>query len=87
VIRPQTARAPDTLCASGAVQINGRSSCLLSRTDGRVNLQKLLGLIVIALLLFFVFTRPAVAGGMVVDGLGLLRDGAERISTFFTTIV
>lgn len=52
-----------------------------------MNVQKLLGLIVIALLLFFVFTRPASAGGLVTDGLGLLRDGAERIVTFITTVV
>jgi hypothetical protein len=52
-----------------------------------LNLQKLLGLIVIALLLFFVFTRPAAAGNLVTDGLGLLRDGAERVITFVTTVV
>jgi hypothetical protein len=52
-----------------------------------VNVQKLLGLIVIALLLFFVFTRPATAGGMVTDGLSLLRDGADRVVTFITTVV
>jgi hypothetical protein len=54
---------------------------------GLVDLKKLLTLIVVALALFFVFTRPQTAGTLVTDGLGLLRVGAEQVVAFITSIV
>jgi hypothetical protein len=54
---------------------------------GLVDLKKLLTLIVVALALFFVFTRPQAAGNLVTNGLGLLKTGAEQVVAFITTIV
>jgi hypothetical protein len=52
-----------------------------------VDLKKLLTLIVVALALFFVFTRPQAAGNLVTNGLGLLKAGAEQVVAFITTVV
>jgi hypothetical protein len=59
----------------------------LRRNGGQVDLKKLLTLIVVALALFFVFTRPQAAGSLVTNGLGLLKVGAEQVVAFITTIV
>jgi len=69
-------RAPDTIDPVDAVQKHEGIGATPRGIGGQVDLKKLLTLIVVALALFFVFTRPQTAGNLVTDGLGLLRDGA-----------
>lgn len=80
-------RVPDTMGLAHAVQKHVRGFDPPTANGGLVDLKKLLTLIVVALALFFVFTRPQTAGNLVTDGLGLLRDGAEQVVAFITSIV
>jgi hypothetical protein len=80
-------RVPDTMGLAHAVQKHGTRVSSPTANGGQVDLKKLLTLIVVALALFFVFTRPQTAGNLVTDGLGLLRDGAEQVVAFITAIV
>lgn len=57
------------------------------RTVGAVNVKKILGLLVIALLIFFVITQPSGAANSVQNIGGILRDAAQSITTFFTQLV
>lgn len=52
-----------------------------------VDVRKLVGLIVIALLLFFVFTQPDSAANSVHNILGMLRDGAESVVRFVQKVI
>jgi hypothetical protein len=52
-----------------------------------VNVKKIVGLLAIALLLFFVFTQPENAAGSVSSIGTTLRDGAESVITFVTELV
>ncbi len=52
-----------------------------------VNVKKVVGLLAIALLLFFVFTQPENAAGSVSNIGTTLRDGAESVITFVTQLV
>jgi hypothetical protein len=52
-----------------------------------VNVKKIVGLLAIALLLFFVFTQPDSAAGSLQNIGTTLRDGAESIIRFFTQLV
>jgi hypothetical protein len=79
------ARVPDTLNTIGAVQINSGSRPV--RTVVVVNVKKIVGLLAIALLLFFVFTQPDNAAGSVTSIGTTLRDGAESIIRFVTQLV
>lgn len=51
-----------------------------------MNVKKIVGLLAIAFLLFFVITQPAGAAGVVQSILGTLRDAAEAIASFFRTL-
>jgi len=82
-IRP---RAPDTLDTIGAVQ-NQMQVSVPSRTVVVVNVKKIVGLLAIALLLFFVFTQPDNAAGSVTSLGTTLRDGAESVIRFVTQLV
>jgi hypothetical protein len=77
---------PDTADASRAVQI-----MVLGRTHVQigvvVNVKKIVGLLAIALLLFFVFTQPDSAAGSLQSIGTTLRDGAESVIRFFTQLV
>jgi hypothetical protein len=53
----------------------------------RVHVKRIVGLLVIALLVFWVFVNPDSAAGTVRDIAALLRDGAESIIRFFTQLV
>jgi hypothetical protein len=77
---------PDTADAPRAVQIMvlGR---LHVQIGVRVNVRKIVGLIAIALLLFFVFTQPDSAAGSLQSIGTTLRDGAESVIRFFTQLV
>lgn len=58
-----------------------------SRTVVVVNVKKIVGLLAIALLLFFVFTQPDSAAGSVTSIGTTLRDGAESVIRFVTQLV
>ena len=55
--------------------------------DGRVHVKRIVGLLVIALLVFWVFVSPDSAADTVQDIGSLLREGAENVITFFTELV
>lgn len=52
-----------------------------------VNIRRIVGLIAIALLLFFVFTQPDSAAGSLQNIGSTLQDGAESVIRFFTQLV
>lgn len=52
-----------------------------------MDVKKIVGLLVIALLLFFVFTQPDSAANSVQNIGTTLRDGAQSITRFFTRLV
>jgi hypothetical protein len=52
-----------------------------------VHVKRIVGLLVIALLVFWVFISPESAADTVQDIGSLLREGAESIITFFTQLV
>ena len=52
-----------------------------------MNVKKIVGLLALALLLFWVFTQPDSAAGSVQNIGTTLRDGAESIIRFFTQLV
>lgn len=52
-----------------------------------VNVKKIVGLLAIALLLFFVFTQPDTAAGSLQSIGTTLRNGAESVIQFFTALV
>jgi hypothetical protein len=53
----------------------------------RVHVKRIVGLLVIALLVFWVFVNPDSAAGTVRDIGSLLREGAENVIRFFTQVV
>jgi hypothetical protein len=53
----------------------------------RVYVKRIVGLLVIALLVFWVFVDPDSAADTVQDIGSLLREGAESVITFFTSLV
>lgn len=50
-------------------------------------MKRLVGLVVIALLVFWVLAQPDSAAGTVQAILSTLRDGAESVVRFFTRLV
>jgi hypothetical protein len=52
-----------------------------------VNVKKIVGLLAIALLVFFVFTQPDGAASSVQNIGATLRDGAESVIRFVTQLV
>lgn len=52
-----------------------------------MNVKKIVGLLAIALLIFFVITQPDGAANSVQSIAGTLRDAAESITSFFTQLV
>jgi len=77
---------PDTLGPAGAVQISGNRS-FYARTVGVVNLKKIVGFLVIALVVFYIFTQPDSAAGSLESIGTTLRDGAESVIRFFNQLV
>jgi hypothetical protein len=64
------------------------SGCTHSVQNGvLVNVKKIVGLLAIALLIFFVITQPGTAATSVQNIGDTLRDAAESITTFFTRLV
>jgi hypothetical protein len=54
---------------------------------GVVNVKKIVGLLAIALLIFFVITQPGTAATSVQNIGEILRNAAESITSFFTRLV
>jgi hypothetical protein len=63
-----------------------RKSSSLRATD-RVYVRRIVGLLVVALLIFWVFVNPDSAADTVQDIGSLLREGAENVISFFTQLV
>jgi hypothetical protein len=76
---------PDTVDTIGTAQSTVVVS-VTSRTVVVVNVKKIVGLLAIALLLFFVFTQPDSAAGSVQSVGTTLRDGAESVIRFVTEL-
>lgn len=53
---------------------------------GLVNLKKLIVLVVVAFLLFFLITQPTGSAGVVTNILTWLKDGATAIVTFVRSL-
>lgn len=78
---------PDTLGRPGAVQIRTEALPRRLGTVVWVNVKKIVGLLAIALLIFFVVTQPGSAAQSVQNIGGILSDAANSIVTFFTELV
>lgn len=52
-----------------------------------MNLKKILGILAIVLIIFWIVTRPDSAAGSVESLGGTLHDWADNVTTFFTEIV
>jgi hypothetical protein len=52
-----------------------------------VNVKKIVGVLAVALLLWFVFTQPDSAAGSMQSIGTTLRDGADSVIRFFTQLV
>jgi hypothetical protein len=51
-----------------------------------VKLKKIVGLLAIAFVLFWIITQPASSAGVVQSVLGTLRDAAQGIATFLQSV-
>jgi hypothetical protein len=58
-----------------------------SRTVVVVNVKKIVGVLAVALLLWFIFTQPDNAAGSMQNIGTTLRDGADSVIRFFTQLV
>jgi hypothetical protein len=67
----------------------GRQGSVIVNPAGRdrVYVKRIIGLLVIALLVFWVFISPDSAAGTVRDIAALLREGADSVIRFFTQVV
>ena len=52
-----------------------------------MNLKRIVGFLVLALLIFFIITQPESAADSVQNIGATLRDAAKSITTFFTELV
>jgi hypothetical protein len=52
-----------------------------------VNVKRIVGLLVIALVVFFVISQPTAAANSVDSILSTLRGAAESVTSFFTKVV
>lgn len=52
-----------------------------------MNVKKIVGLLVVALLIFFVVTQPTAAANSVQSIVGFLRNAAVSVTQFFTSLV
>jgi hypothetical protein len=52
-----------------------------------VNVKRIVGLLVIALVAFFIITQPAAAANSVDSILSTLRGAAQSLTSFFTRVV
>jgi hypothetical protein len=59
----------------------------LHAKETTVNVKRILGLLVIALLIFFVITQPVAAANSLQNIGNILRHAAQSVTTFFTQLV
>ena len=78
---------PDTLGHARAVQIRSQGSDPGTETVVVVNVKKIVGLLVIALLIFFVVTQPVAAADSLQNIGNILRNAATSVTQFFTQLV
>ena len=52
-----------------------------------MNVKKLVGLLVVALLVYFVIVQPAAAANSVHNIGGILKNAADSVTSFFTKLV
>lgn len=70
----------DIGCVPGGGALGDRTERMSAKT------KKIVIVAVVALVLFFLITRPTQSAGVVHSALGWLRDGAEAIVTFVRTL-
>jgi hypothetical protein len=58
-----------------------------NQNGGSVNVKRIVGLLVIALVVYFIIARPDTAANSVESILGTLRGAAESITSFFARLV
>lgn len=51
-----------------------------------MDVKKILGLVAVALVAFFLITQPDQSAALVTNILGMLKDGANAVITFVTSI-
>ena len=78
---------PDTPGSAGAVEISSRGLVLSAERWMVVDVKKIVGLLVIAVLLFFVFTQPASAAQSLQNIGTVLKDGASSVTQFVQKLV
>ena len=78
---------PDTQRRAGAVQINGQGLHASLRTVVVVNVKKIVGLLVVALLIYFVVVQPDSAATSLQNIGGILKNAADSVTRFFTRLV
>lgn len=52
-----------------------------------MNVRKLVGLLLIALLVYFIIVQPAAAADSVRNIAGILKNAADSVTSFFTRLV
>ncbi len=78
---------PDTQGSPGAVQINGPGLHALFGTVVVVNVKKIVGLLVVALLIYFVVVQPDSAATSLQNIGSILKNAADSVTRFFTRLV
>jgi hypothetical protein len=78
---------PDTHGRPRAVQINGQGSHASLRTVVVVNVKKIVGLLVVALLIYFVVVQPDSAATSLQNIGSILKNAADSVTRFFTRLV
>lgn len=81
------ARVPDTQGRPRAVQINGQGLCASFRTVVVVNVKKIVGLLVVALLIYFVVVQPESAATSLQNIGTILKNAADSVTRFVTRLV
>jgi hypothetical protein len=76
-----------SLCPTASLAVDRSPQIVNLRATDRVHVKRIVGLLVIALLLFWVFVSPDSAADTVQNIGSLLREGAESIIDFFTQLV
>ncbi len=78
---------PDTQRGPRAVQINSQGSHALFGTVVVVNVKKIVGLLVVALLIYFVIVQPDSAANSLQNIGSILKNAADSVTRFFTRLV
>jgi hypothetical protein len=77
---------PDTQWGSGAVQIKGQGLHASLRTVVAVNVRKIVGLLALVLLVYFVIVQPDSAANSLQNIGSILKNAADSVTRFFTRL-